>query len=109
MNEAEISNMSFSVGDAIAVTRLAWQLYSRGYAVARDASTEFKSLLADLRSLKLVLWNIRDKLTRGGKSCSGSTLATLRDCFRTLYDFEALVGKFEKLGKLKAPSATRAF
>lgn len=101
--------MSFSpIGDTLAITRLAWDLYSRGYAVARDASAEFKSLLADLRLLKLVLWYIRDKVTRGGKSCSDSTLATLHDCFRTLNDFEALVGKFEKLGKLEAPSVTMA-
>lgn len=102
--------MSYSpAGDTIAITRLAWDLYSRGYAVARDAPEEFKSLLADLRLLKLVLWYIRDKVTRGGKSCSDSTLATLRDCFRTLNDFEVVVGKYEKLGKLEAPSVTRAF
>lgn len=101
--------MSFSpIGDTLALTRLAWDLYSRGYAVARDASKEFNSLLADLRLLKLVLWYIRDKVTRGGKSCSESTLETLHDCFRTLYDFEALVAKFEKLGKLEVRSMTRA-
>ena len=102
--------MSFSpIGDTLALTRLAWDLYSRGYAVARDASKEFKLLLADFRLLKLVLWYIRDKVTRDGKSCSHSTLETLHGCFRTLYEFEALVAKFEKLGKLDSPPKTTTF
>ena len=77
-------------------------LYSKGYAVARDAPKEFKYLLEDLRLLKLVLWCIRDKMTRGGKSCSKSTQETLHRCFHTLYDFEALVAKYEILGEVDA-------
>lgn len=77
-------------------------LYSKGYAVARDVPKEFKYLLEDLRLLKLVLWCIRDKMTRGGKSCSKSTQETLHRCFHTLYDFEALVAKYEILGEVDA-------
>ena len=70
--------------------------------MARDAPKEFKYLLEDLRLLKIVLWYIRDNVTRGGKTCSRSTQVTLHRCFHTLYDFEALVAKYDLLGEAKS-------
>lgn len=93
--------MSLSpVGDTLALTRLIWDLYSKGYAVARDAPKEFQDLLEDLRLLRLVLWFIRDQVTSDERSCSEATHQTLRRCFDVLSDFQALVAKYEKLGRL---------
>ncbi|CAD6566113.1 MAG: hypothetical protein ASARMPREDX12_007549 [Alectoria sarmentosa] len=54
--------MSYSpIGDTIALTKLAYALYSRVIVVARDAPEQFEALLQDLDTYKRVLYRIRSQ------------------------------------------------
>lgn len=91
------------IGDTIALVTLAWNIYFKGYAVARDAPQEFQELLDDLLQVKRILWHIHKKVERDVNSndeFSRKILPPLlRRCFLTLYKIEALVAKYEKLGE----------
>ncbi|KAF6225589.1 hypothetical protein HO133_009589 [Letharia lupina] len=91
--------MSYSpIGDTIALTKLAYALYSRVVVVARDAPEQFEALLRDLDIYKGVLYRIRSQTDHGGDpSYSVAVQAVLERCFSTLYGLRDLTTKYENL------------
>ena len=47
--------MDWGVGDLLAITKLAWDLYHNCYLVAREAPDDFHKLVHELTSLQRVL------------------------------------------------------
>lgn len=93
--------MSYSpIGDTIALTKLAYALYSRVIVVARDAPEQFEALLQDLDVYKKVLYRIKSQT---GQGCDPSYGVAVQDvlncCFRTLYGLRDLTTKYENLGE----------
>ena len=92
--------MSYSpIGDTIALTKLAYTLYSRVIVVARDAPGQFEALLRDLDAYKNVLYRIRNRVDHDSDpSCSDAVVGILDRCFHTLYGLRDLTTKYENLG-----------
>ncbi len=99
--------MSFgwAIGDLLAVTRLAWDLYHNCYLVAREAPDEFRQLVNELASLQGVLRTLRDDVTsdksfleRLGENRKQTLERCLTGCYETLRKLQALVVKYRKLG-----------
>lgn len=91
--------MSYSpIGDTIALTKLAYALYSRVIVVARDAPEQFEALLQDLDTYKRVLYRIRSQADHDSDpSYSVAVQDVLDRCFRTLYGLRDLTTKYENL------------
>ena len=54
------------VGDTVALTLLAYQLYRKGYQVAKSAPDEFRALLGELNVFKQTVWQVQKaRLERG--------------------------------------------
>lgn len=96
--------MSYSpIGDTIAVTKLAYSIYSRVYVVARDAPEQFGELSRDLQTIKSVLYQIYDQANHDhGFSYGMSVRDVLCRCFDTLRGLGHLTAKYEKLGEALA-------
>lgn len=91
--------MSFSpIGDILALTNVAFNLYNKGFLVIRDAPTEFRSLLRQLEVSRRLIRHVGHKIDQDGAFNNECTREVLEICSRTLYDFEALLAKYEKLG-----------
>ena len=92
--------MSYSpIGDTIALTKLAYTLYSRVIVVARDAPEQFDALLQDLDVYKRVLYRIRSQIGHeNDPSHSAAVENVLNHCFSTLYGLRELTTKYENLG-----------
>ena len=87
--------MAYSpIGDTIALTKLAYTLYSRVIVVARDAPEQFEALMQDLQVYKSVLYRIGNN-----PSYTVAVQHVLDPCFRTLYDLRDLTMKYENLGE----------
>lgn len=99
--------MSYSpVGDTIAVTKLAYSVYSKVYIVARDAPEQFGELSRDLQTLKSILFRVRDLVNRDADSSYGTEIQNvLRRCFDTLRGLRDLMAKYERLGTNQYMSA----
>lgn len=93
--------MSFSpIGDTIALTTLAYALYSRVIVVARDAPEQFDALSQDLDVYKRVLYQIRSQIGHDNDpSYSAAVQNLLNHCFSTLYSLRDLTTKYENLGE----------
>ncbi|KAI4092076.1 MAG: hypothetical protein LQ344_003731 [Seirophora lacunosa] len=89
--------MVLSVGDILQLSRLAADLYNKGWVVARDAPQEFRDLVHDLFLLKDILFIVHRKVTREPDLYGDPTKRVLRCCFDALSDFSTLVAKYEKL------------
>lgn len=91
--------MSYSpIGDTIALTKLAYTLYSRVIVVARDAPEQFEALSRDLDVYKRVLYRIRSQIDHDDDpSYSGALHNVLNHCFSTLYRLRDLTTKYENL------------
>jgi hypothetical protein len=81
------------VGTPLALTKLAYDLYNNGWVVMRNASDDVKELLEDIGILSTLLFNAQDFLPQ-----NGPTFELLRNLEKALRDFEAIVGRYEKLG-----------
>lgn len=94
--------MSYSpIGDTIALTKLAYTLYSRVVVVARDAPEQFEALKQDLDVYKRVLYRIRSQTVHDNDpSYSATVQNVLNHCFSTLYGLRELTTKYENLGEL---------
>lgn len=94
--------MSYSpIGDTIALTKLAYTLYSRVVVVARDAPEQFEALSQDLDVYKRVLYRIRSQTDLENDSSNSATVQkVLNHCFSTLYGLRELTTKYENLGEL---------
>ena len=91
--------MSLSpIGDTIAVTQVAYTLYSRVIVVARDAGEQFADLVQDLKTMKTILYKIRDY-----PSGDRAVEEILGRFFRTLCGLGALLSKYENLGNDLGP------
>ena len=93
--------MAYSpIGDTIALTKLAYSLYSRVIVVARDAPEQFEALLKDLDIYKNVLYRIGSRTDHASDPSSGSAVRdVLKSCFRTLHSLRDLTVKYENLGQ----------
>ena len=93
--------MSYSpIGDTIALTKLAYTLYSRVIVVARDAPEQFEDLLQDLDAYKSVLYRIRSQSDDAQDPSYGVAVQdALKRCFKTLYGLRDLTTKYENLGE----------
>lgn len=93
--------MSYSpVGDTVALTNLAYTLYTKVYAVAKNAPEQFGELSHELNIFKVVLFRIRDQVRRDTDSEYGKPVKdVLERCFQTLRGVRDLTAKYENLGK----------
>lgn len=93
--------MSYSpIGDTIALTKLAYALYSRVVVVARDAPEQFDALSQDLDVYKRVLYRIRSQIGQDNDPSYGAAVQNvLNHCFSTLYGLRDLTTKYENLGE----------
>ncbi|KAL8699392.1 MAG: hypothetical protein Q9224_001432 [Gallowayella concinna] len=98
--------MILSIGDILQLSRLAADLYTKGWVVARQAPQEFCDLVQELLLLKEILFTIHRKVTRDSGLYGDATGRVLQRCFDTLSDFSVLVAKYEKLGKLVSAEKT---
>ena len=93
--------MSYSpIGDTIALTNLAYALYSRVVVVARNAPEQFEDLQRDLDIYKRVLYRIRSQIEHDSDSSYSDTVQNVLNlCLRTLYGLRDLTSRYENLGK----------
>ena len=93
--------MAFSpIGDTVALTKLAYTLYSRVIVVARDAPEQFEELLQDLNIYKSILFRIKSQVDHANDLKYGVAVQSiLGQCFRTLYRLRDLTIKYENLGE----------
>ncbi|KAL8736061.1 MAG: hypothetical protein Q9181_002593 [Wetmoreana brouardii] len=89
--------MFLSVGDILQLSRLAAELYTKGWVVAREAPQELRDLVHELLLLKDILFVIHKKVTSDPELYGDPTRRVLQRCFATLSDFWNLVQKYEKL------------
>ncbi|KAI9846413.1 MAG: hypothetical protein M1837_004004 [Sclerophora amabilis] len=93
------------IGDLLAVTKLAWDLYHNCFLVAREAPEDFRQLVNELASLQGVLRTLRDDvnsdksfLEKLGESKKDMLERCLGGCYDTLKKLEELVTKYRQLG-----------
>ena len=93
--------MAYSpISDTLALTKLAYTLYSRVIVVARDAPQQFEALLQDLDIYKSVLYRIGSRTDHASDPSSDTVVQkVLRSCFHTLYSLRDLTMKYENLGE----------
>lgn len=91
--------MFLSIGDILQLSRLAADLYNKGWAVARDAPQDFRDLVHELLLLKGILFTIHRKVERDPDAYGDATRRVLQRCFEVLSEFSILVAKYEKLGR----------
>lgn len=97
--------MSVAIGDIVAVTKLAWDLYHKCFLVAREAPDEFRQLVNELASLQACLHTLRDDVNsdksffeRLGENRKQTLERCLRNCFDTLRKLQRLVIEYRELG-----------
>src|SRR5215471_661686 len=56
-------DFGYAIGDIIAISKLAWQLYDSCYKVIKDAPGEFLALCNELAALNLALTHIQNDLS----------------------------------------------
>ena len=100
-----MSGLNWGIGDLLAVTKLAWDLYHNCYLVARDAPKDFRQLIDELGSLQGVLRTLNDDINsdesfieRLGDSRKETLERCLGSCFNTLNKLQKLVFKYRELG-----------
>ena len=93
--------MSYSfVGDTLAIINLAYKLYSRVIIVARGAPEQFDDLLQDLQTMKVILYQIGDRVNHDRDPAQRSPVdKILGRCLNTLWGLGNLMSKYENLCK----------
>ncbi|KAL8787199.1 MAG: hypothetical protein Q9195_007890 [Heterodermia aff. obscurata] len=98
--------MSFNIGDLVAVTKLAYDVYSKGFLVARGAPDQFRELVRELSVFKDALYQIRSQTENFGELNYDDPLRSLiKGCLQILSDFGDFVGKYEQLGSINQSSS----
>lgn len=87
---------SSPIADFLTIAKVAWDLYTKGYAVARAAPKEFRQLLRELDSFRRILYYFGEATK--DRELDETLLSCLENCAEALEDFESLVEKFERLG-----------
>ena len=99
--------MSFNIGigDVLAVTKMAWNLYHSCYVVARDAPDDFRLLVNELGALQGVLRTLRDDvnsdkdfLEKLGEQKKVALERCIAGCYDSLRKVEELVLKYREIG-----------
>ena len=85
------------IGDSFTIAKFAYDLYSKGFVVARHAPEDFRVLLKDMDAIKNVLGHIQSQLS-DGEEFDERTKETLRLCYHSLQSFKPLLNRYEKLG-----------
>ena len=100
-----MSMLNWGVGDVLALTKLAWDLYHGCYLVAREAPDDFRQLVNELCSLQGVLRTLRDDINsdksffeRIGEHRKEMLERCLQSCFATLSKLQKLTIKYRELG-----------
>ncbi|KAI9717944.1 MAG: hypothetical protein M1828_007036 [Chrysothrix sp. TS-e1954] len=99
--------MSFSAGDAIALTKLAVDLYQRGFKVAKAAPDSFQNLLEYLLIYRNIIWRIRARFTEDGRLEDETAVAALQRSDRALHAFRPLVARYQNLASTHRGSFLR--
>lgn len=101
----EAMSFGFGVGDFIAVSQLAWNLYRYCYVVSRGAPQEFQLLLQEIttlsQSIKLLELEAQDPnstLVRSGEDRIRMVKEMMSRVEVTLKELEKHAKKYEKLG-----------
>ncbi|KAL9082843.1 MAG: hypothetical protein Q9159_006133 [Coniocarpon cinnabarinum] len=90
--------MSFQIGDAIALAKVAADLYQHVYLVAKKAPDTYESLLIDLVTVKNVLVKVHNQARQAGEESYDRTVQdAIFACERSLEKFKPLVIKYKKL------------
>ena len=90
--------MSFQpVGDSVTIARLAYDLYSKGFLVARHAPEDFRVLLKELKIIKNLLGLVQAKLRNNDDLFDNYAGEVLQHCREALLEFKPLVIKYEML------------
>lgn len=100
-----MSALNWGIGDLLAVTKLAWDLYHNCYLVAREAPDDFRQLVNELASLQGVLRTLQDDvhsdksfLERMGENRKETLERCLASCTDTLHKLHRLIIKYRELG-----------
>ena len=90
--------MSFiqPIGDSVALITLAYRLYNKGYQVARQAPSEFKTLVHELRVFNIILWRLQPPNENSGDALGKEIIEWCLEVLRA--DLDPLVAKYDKLG-----------
>ncbi|KAI5782058.1 hypothetical protein DFH27DRAFT_488134 [Peziza echinospora] len=98
--------MSIAIGDILALTQLAWNLYRKCYVVGKDAPSEFLNLTSEIatlsQSLKMLeeeLANPESILVRAGEDRQRMVAEMVRRVGGTLGELERFAGKYAGLGR----------
>ena len=98
-------SVQWGVGDLLAVTKLAWDLYHNCFLVAKEAPDEFRQLVDQLASLQGVLRTLRDDVNSDksfldnlGEHRKETLERCLASCNGTLRKLQDLVRKYRELG-----------
>lgn len=99
-------SFGFGVGDFLAVSQLAWNLYRYCYVVARGAPQEFQLLLQEITTLsqsikllELEAQNPNSTLVRSGEDRIRMVKEMMSRVEVTLKELEKHAKKYEKLGE----------
>ncbi|KAL9099199.1 MAG: hypothetical protein Q9163_005264 [Psora crenata] len=100
-----MSMLNWGIGDVLAITKFAWDLYHNCYLVAREAPDDFRQLVNELASLQGVLRTLRDDINsdksffeRLGEHRKQTLERCLQSCFDTLRKLQKLTVKYRELG-----------
>ena len=100
--------MSFNIGDLVAVTKLAYDVYSKGFLVARGAPDQFRELVRELAVYKEALYRVQSQTENGSRlTYDDPVRALIKRCLQTLSDFGDFVGRYEQLGQSIVSSMIR--
>ena len=92
--------MSFNIGDVVVVTKLAYDVYSKGFLVARGAPEQFREVVQELSVFKDALYQIRRQTENGSDLTYDDPVRSLiKRCLQTLSDFGDFIRKYEQLGQ----------
>lgn len=101
-------SFGFGVGDFLAVSKLAWELYRYCYCVARGAPEDFQLLLQEItalsQSIQLLQEEAKDPnstLVRSGEDRIRMVKEMLVRVEVTLQELKRHAGKYAKLGDAK--------
>jgi hypothetical protein len=91
--------MSFGcgVGDMLAISRLAMELYK----VCKYSSKQFRTIAAEVMDLKIILDEMQDTLTKDGvqldKNREGRLCQLLTNAYNALHELQQELAKFDSL------------
>lgn len=98
-------SFGFSVGDFLAVTELAWNLYRYCYVIARGAPQEFQHLVQEIATLSQSIQLLQEEaknpnstLVRSGDDRIRMVREMIKRLEVTLKELEVYAKKYAKLG-----------